>query len=363
MDRQVTVLSRHGIRNTLSININLLKNNNGDITGALETFHLAEEMNPNLFNEPGKLLGLVGNSPAMRKLFATLSDLAASRANVLICGESGTGKELVAKAIHTCSDRKEADLIYVNCSAIPENLIESEFFGYKQGAFTGAVKDKPGFLDMADQGTLFLDEVGELPPSLQVKLLRVMEGYGYTPVGATKVKKPNFRIIAATHRDLKALTEQGLMRHDFLYRIHVIPVHLPPLRERKEDISLLVDHFLEQYAPEKLPPITPGIIKALQSYEWPGNVRELQNTIHRFVSLKKLDFLNVDCAYPLEQKAIYESHSQKETALTEIMERYEREILEAKLAQFKWHKSKAAEALKIDRKTLFNKMKKYDLAP
>lgn len=305
---------------------------------------------------------IIGKSKPMQEVYETIINAAASDAGVIIYGESGTGKELVAKAIHENSDRKSKKLVYVNCSAIPENLIESEFFGYMKGAFTGADKDKHGFLDIADSGTLFLDEIGEIPLNMQVKLLRAIEGSGYTPVGSTEVKIPDIRIIAATNRDLKDLARQGLMRQDFLYRIHIIPIHLPPLQERKEDIPLLVDHFLGQYDQEKIPPITPWITKALQNYDWPGNVRELQNTIHRFITLKKLDFLGIDFADTVEEEELDGiNFEQEEITFTEIVDRYEKKVLAKTLEKYNWHKTKVAAALKIDRKTLFNKMKKYNL--
>ena len=305
---------------------------------------------------------IIGKSKPMQEVYETVINAAASDAGVIIYGESGTGKELVAKAIHENSDRQNKKLVYVNCGAIPENLIESEFFGYKKGAFTGADKEKHGFLDIAAGGTLFLDEIGEIPLNMQVKLLRAIEGSGYTPVGSTEVKTPDIRIIAATNRDLKDLARKGLMRQDFLYRIHIIPIHLPPLQERKEDIPLLVDHFLGQYDQEKIPPVTPRITKALQNYDWPGNVRELQNTIHRFITLKKLDFMGIDFADQVEREELDGiNFEQEEITFAEIVDRYEKKVLAKMLEKYNWHKTKVAAALKIDRKTLFNKMKKYNL--
>lgn len=307
---------------------------------------------------------IIGKSKPMQEVYETIINAAASDAGVIIYGESGTGKELVAKAIHKNSDRQNKNLVYVNCSAIPENLIESEFFGYTKGAFTGAAKDKHGFLDIADGGTLFLDEIGEIPLNMQVKLLRAIEGGGYTPVGSTEVKIPDIRIIAATNRDLKDLARQGLMRQDFLYRIHIIPVHVPPLQKRKEDIPLLVDHFLSRYDQAKIPPVTPRMTKALQDYDWPGNVRELQNTIQRFITLKKLDFMGTDFTYQAEQEELEGINLEsEEITLAEMVDRYEKKVLVKMLEKYNWHKTKVATTFKIDRKTLFNKMKKYNLAP
>ena len=189
------------------------------------------------------------------------------------------------------SSRKSGSFVPVNCGAIPETLMESEFFGHRKGAFTGAVIDKHGFLDLADGGTLFLDELGEIGQSMQVKLLRAIDGGGFTPIGGSQVKTPDLRIIAATNRDVAEQVRKGVIREDFFYRIHVIPIHLPSLRERKEDIPLLVEHFVEKFGKGKnLPPLTPRIMEALRAHDWPGNVRELQNTVFRYLTLKKLDF-------------------------------------------------------------------------
>lgn len=308
-----------------------------------------------------KFGSIIGKSRPMQEVYESIISASASDAGVIIYGESGTGKELVAREIHNNSDRKDKKLIYVNCGAIPENLIESEFFGYRKGAFTGATKDKHGFFDIAEGGTLFLDEIGEIPLNMQVKLLRAIEGKGYTPVGSTISKKTDIRIIAATNRDLKALVRKGLMRQDFFYRIQIIPVYLPPLRERKEDIPLLLDHFFEQYEKKDIPPITARIKEAMQSYDWPGNVRELQNTIHRFVSLKKLDFIEMDSMDSIYGEELPDMDFDDSVSLTQSMETHEKKQLEKALNNHNWHKTRAAEALKIDRKTLFNKMKKYDL--
>jgi DNA-binding NtrC family response regulator len=307
-----------------------------------------------------KFGNIIGKSGPMQEVYETIINAAASDASVIIYGESGTGKELVAQAIHENSDRKDRRLIYVNCGAVPENLIESEFFGYKKGAFTGAAIDKHGYLDLAAGGILFLDEVGEIPLSMQIKLLRAVEGNGYTPVGGTEVRKPDVRIIAATNRDLKEQVRQGLMRQDFLYRIHIIPVNIPPLRDRKEDIPLLIEHFLAAYDQETIPTITPQIAKALQDYQWPGNVRELQNTLKRFVSLKKLDFMGLDLngqsGADLAEGIDIEL---RDKPLTVVLEELERLVLIKALEKFNWHQGETSKALQIGPKTLYRKMKQF----
>lgn len=310
-----------------------------------------------------KFGNIIGKSQAMQEVYETIINAAGTDASVIIYGESGTGKELIAKAIHANSERKEQQLVYVNCGAIPESLIESEFFGYKKGAFSGAVHDKHGFLDIADRGTLFLDEVGEISLNMQVKLLRAIEGNGYTPVGSTTVKQPDVRIIAATNRDLKKMVKEGGMRQDFLYRIHIIPVQLPPLRQRKGDIPLLIEHFLNRYEQNKVSPLDLHHIKAMETYDWPGNVRELENTLHRYVTLGNLDFmgdgfLQEDPPPPLLDFDL-KAHNR---SLSEIIEGVERTILLNACKQYHYHQGKTATALRVDRKTLYRKMKHLGIA-
>lgn len=301
---------------------------------------------------------IIGKSSVMQEVYETIINAAASDAAVIVYGESGTGKELIASAIHDNSDRSQEQLVYINCGAIPEDLIESEFFGYKKGAFSGAVQDKHGFFDIANHGTLFLDEVGEISLNMQVKLLRAIEGNGYTPIGSTEIKHSDIRIIAATNRDLKQQVKEGAMRQDFFYRIHIIPVHLPPLRERKEDIPLLVEHFMAGYDQEKAPLLTPHHYKALQGYDWPGNVRELQNSLNRFVTLGKLDFMGEDLGTNSADDALtgidMELHGR---SLAELVEEVERNILLQACEQHNYHQGNTASALKVDRKTLYRKMK------
>jgi PAS domain S-box-containing protein len=304
---------------------------------------------------------IVGNSAPMQEVYELILNAAATDANVIIYGESGTGKELVAKSIHENCDRKDNQLVYVNCGAIPENLVESEFFGYKKGAFTGASKDKHGYLDLAAGGTLFLDEVGDIPMNLQIKLLRAIEGGGYTPVGGSELKKPDVRIIAATNRDLKEAVRQGLIRPDFLYRIHVIPIHLPPLCKRRDDIPLLIEHFLSRYNPETVPPLTPNIINALKKYNWPGNVRELHNTLKRWVTLKKLDFMEFDIGRAPEEDVVENVAFSENISLSDAIEALEIRLISKRLEENHWHKGDTANALRIDPKTLTRKIKQYNI--
>jgi two-component system response regulator AtoC len=235
---------------------------------------------------------IVGQSPEMQKVYELIHKVARSRATVLIRGESGTGKELVAKAIHESSDRAGGPFIAVSCAALPETLLESELFGHEKNAFTGATSQKPGRFELAHKGTLFLDEIAEVPPAIQVKLLRVLQNREFERLGGTRTIKVDVRLIAATNKDLEQMVKQGTFREDLYYRLHVIQIYLPPLRERKEDIPLLVDHFLQRYNAEngkQLKSASQEAMQMLMNYHWPGNVRELENAIERAVVLAEPD--------------------------------------------------------------------------
>lgn len=318
---------------------------------------------PSYTNIPVDSNKIIGKSMAMREIFEQISTAATTSANIIIYGESGTGKELIANAIHNISNRCESEFVAVNCGAISEQLVESEFFGYKKGAFTGADIDKPGFLDRANRGTLFLDEVGEVSINIQVKLLRTIEGYGFSPVGSAETKKTDMRIIAATNRNLMALVKKGLMRDDFFYRIHIVPIHIPPLRNRKEDILPLADHFLEVNSKQGEKPVLPaGDIEKLLAYNWPGNVRELQNVMLRYVALRKLDLLGETSHEKNFPGEIIEQHQAQGLDLRLNVAIFEKQhILEA-LGTYQWNRNEVATALNISRKTLFRKMKAYGLS-
>lgn len=310
-----------------------------------------------------KFGNIVGKSRAMQDVYELILRSSATDVNVIIYGESGTGKELVAKAIHDMSERKNRVFVPVNGGAIPETLMESEFFGYKKGAFTGATSDKHGYLDLADGGTLFLDELGEITSNIQAKLLRAIEGGGYMAVGSTEVKYPHVRIIGATSKNLQDLVKKGLMREDFYYRIHIIPIYLPPLRERKGDIPLLIDHFMEAYDyKEKAPPISGDVLEVMLHYDWPGNVRELQNTLHRYVTLKKLDLLGLPLRASVRSKNVqFDKSIRKDESLREAVGDFEKEYILKTLEANQWHRDKAASSLRIGRKTLFRKMINHGL--
>lgn len=306
---------------------------------------------------------IVGQSFGMQEIYNLIMEVAASDAGVIIYGESGTGKELVANAIHNLGKNKHRPFVPVNCGGIPETLVESEFFGFKKGAFTGAAIDKSGFLEVADKGTLFLDEIGELNVNMQVKLLRALDGDGFTPLGGRTLIKPDIRIISATNRDLEALVQTGRMRSDFFFRINVVPIHLPPLRKRREDIPLLIYHFLRRFCKDRhLPHIPPRIMNALEDYDWPGNVRELQNVIHRYVALKRLDVFEPFVAKELESPPETLSFPDPNmTRLQDAMAEHEKQILSLYLKKYHYKHGKIASALGINRKTLYYKIKKHGL--
>ena len=267
----------------------------------------------------------------------------------------------MARAVHKLSRRAAKPFVPVNSSAIPVNLLESEFFGYQKGAFTGATADKHGYLDRADGGTLFLDEVGDLDVGLQAKFLRAIEGGGYSPVGGTVIKHSDFRIISATHKNLLSQIKNGEMREDFFYRIHFIPITLPPLRDRKEDIPLLVEHFLRVYSQASELRQLPGdVMNALMNYDYPGNVRELQNVIQRYLAVKTVDFL-----YEGQYSPVAPSPETLKTAdargvkLQDNISSLEKDMILNALRTHGHNKSRAAEALGISRKTLTRKLKMF----
>lgn len=298
---------------------------------------------------------IIGKSQVMQEIYDLIAKAADTDVNVVIYGESGTGKDLIAQTIHDLSHRRKKAFVPVNCGSIQETVFEREFFGHRKGAFTGALRDLPGFFDAAHNGTLFLDEVGELNLAMQVKLLRAIESKGYTPVGAQTVKQADVRIVAATNRNLQEQVKQGLMRQDFFYRINVIPISVPPLRERREDLPLLIEHFLRVENSDASPATIPGnILEALYAYDWPGNIRQLQNVLLRYVTLNRLDF-------GLEESPPSAPGNAAGQGLWQAVEVFEKQkILEA-LAQNHGHKTNTAEMLHIPIQTLRRKIIQYGL--
>jgi len=315
-----------------------------------------------------KFCNIIGKCQKMQEVYDIIIRAAASADSVVIHGESGVGKELVAKAIHDISQRKNAPFLPVNCGAISESLLENEFFGHVKGAFTGAHNDKKGFLSHVQGGTLFLDEVGELSLNMQVKLLRAIEGGGYSPVGSNEVLYSDFRIVAASNQNLWEEVKKGRLRSDFFYRLYVIPIDIPPLRERKEDLALLADYFFSQMESTLHFDALPGKdIKALYNYHWPGNVRELQNVLRRYITFNSLDFMALpDIDPPVippqsPSGAIAVSDSTAALPLTDAASRFEKQLILSALNHCRWHREKAAEKLGISRRTLYRKMMSHGL--
>lgn len=317
-----------------------------------------------------KFKNLIGDSEVMQQSFQFIEKIAATNSTVMICGESGTGKELVARAIHYNSDRKNEPMVPVNCGAIPEDLLESELFGYEKGAFTGALKTRIGRFELANGGTVFLDEIGDMSPALQVKILRVLQEHEFERLGGVKSIKVDIRVIAATHRDLEKAVKQGTFREDLYYRLNVIPFILPPLRERGSDIPLLANHFIGKFNIEKkqnINGISPEALKCLTRYHWPGNVRELENLMERLVILKGKGvieqedlpekLLGAEWSNAVPSMDIPDSGISFNTAVSE----FERELILRALKKTNWIKNRAAKLLQLKRTTLVEKIKKIQL--
>jgi two-component system NtrC family response regulator len=309
---------------------------------------------------------MIAGSRAMRAVTETAARVAPSDTTVLLEGESGTGKELLAKAIHVHSSRARGPLVAVNCAAIPENLLESELFGHRRGAFTGAVSDKKGKFETAEGGTFFLDEVGELPLHLQVKILRVLQEREIDKVGEPKPIKVDIRVIAATNRDLEKMVADGTFREDLYYRLAVVPIRVPPLRERLDDIPLLVDHFLSAHS-ERLgrprPPVDKAVYSALNAYPWPGNIRELENVIERALVLDRDGALALD-DLPERLRGSEQRIGNLRIELPDegiALEDVERDLLLAALEKHEWNQTRAAAYLHITRSTLLYRVQKFGL--
>src|ERR671924_317797 len=310
-----------------------------------------------------KFQNVIGKSKKMQELFELIESVAASEANILIQGENGTGKELIANAIHYNSKRAKGPFIKINCAAIPKDLIESELFGYKKGAFTGAISDKIGLLEAASGGSLMLDEIGEMPPFLQTKLLRVLQEREYRPVGSDRIIKVDFRLICATNIDLDTALRDGRLREDLYFRINTITVRVPPLRERTEDIPLLCTHFIEKFNEryrKAVKGISPAAYRLLIRNRWPGNVRELENALERSVLVAKASEITV--------AALPESIREESSSATDFVIPPHRTLAEIEkmailqtLQRTNWNKQEAAQILGLYRPTLYSKMKKHDI--
>ena len=311
---------------------------------------------------------IVGLSSAMKEIFAAVRKVAETNSSVYIYGESGTGKELIARAIHRESARRDGPFIKVNCSALPEGLLESELFGHEKGAFTGAIRERKGRFELAHQGTLFLDEIADIPPSVQVKLLRVLQEKEIERVGGEKTIHVDVRIISATNRDLGPLVAKGEFREDLYYRLHIIPITVPPLRQRKEDIAPLVHHFIRSISAEIGKPvqsIADNALAMLHEYEWPGNIRELENMLERAIVLCDKDILGIE-EFPLDRRAMplagpLASPPLGSISLDDALAQLERSMIERALEEARGVKTRTAELLGIKTSALYYKLEKYGL--
>jgi len=298
---------------------------------------------------------LIGNSVAMKNVLREIESVAQTNSSVIITGESGTGKELVARAIHANSPRKFFPFVSVHCGALTESLLESELFGHEKGAFTGAMYNRKGRFEMADSGSIFLDEIATISTKMQVELLRVLESKTFMRVGGNKEISSDFRVICATNKDLKSMVEKGTFREDLFYRLNVVNIQIPPLRDRKDDIPLLVTYFIKKYCTSMNKPtaaIDPAALKRLQEFNFPGNIRELENMIERAIVVgngKRIALKDL----PLEKSFVSSS--------TESLDDFEKAFVLQILNKYNWNISRTAKALKVDRVTLYNKIKKYDL--
>lgn len=360
------IVNADGRRIPISISTAVLRDKKGRIIGGAETFRdlsLVEELRKELEGR-FEIGDIVSRSAAMRRLFEILPQVAASESNVLICGETGTGKELAARAIHSMSRRRKKPFVAVNCGALPDTLLESELFGYKAGAFTGAGRDKPGRFAMAEGGTLFLDEIGDISPALQVRLLRVLEEKTYEMLGGTQTMRADTRIVAATNRDLPGLIKKGAFREDLFYRLNVVRLELPPLRKRKEDIPILVERFVGRFnrlQGKSVSGVSPEVMSLLMEHDYPGNVRELENLVEHAFVLCKGERIEIG-DMPAEFMGRFSRPPPAGGMKSTMREMSARAITEA-LQRHGYNRLAAARELGIHKSTLFRKIKSLGLAP
>ncbi|HIE28502.1 TPA: PAS domain-containing protein [Candidatus Poribacteria bacterium] len=362
INHEVNILDKEGRRIPISISTAVLKDDSGNLIGGVETFRdlsqieaLKKELNKQYTFED-----IVSKNHKIQQIFSILPDIAESDSTVLIQGPNGSGKELFARAIHNLSSRRDSPYVAVNCGALPDTLLESEFFGYVKGAFTDARADKPGRFARAEGGTLFLDEIGDISPAFAVKLMRVLEEKEYEPLGATKAVKADVRIIAATNKDLQSLVESGAFREDLYYRLNVVKIELPALRERREDIPLLIDHFVDQFnikMGRNIAGVSDEVLSALMKYDFPGNIRELENIIEYAFVLCKGNFIELE-HLPKDLSDTTQNHSKP---IARPLEDAEAETIRKILKKHDGNRLKTARELGIDRTTLWRKMKKYGL--
>lgn len=360
VNKSCFIVNSDGKRIPVSISTAVLRDADGSMIGGAETFRDLSEVEAlrQELSERQKIGGLVSRSMSMKKLFDLLPTIAQSESTVLINGETGTGKELLAKAIHGISKRADKPFVAVNCGALPDTLLESELFGYKKGAFTGASADKPGRFAIAQGGTLFLDEIGDISHALQVKLLRVIQERAYEPLGSNKPVTADVRIIAATNRNLPEMVKAGTFREDLFYRINVIRLELPPLRKRKDDIPLLIEHFIAIFNRQQhknVSGITAPALEMLMSHDWPGNVRELENVIERaFVVCAEG---KIAITHLPEEVTCRQGTYQPSGTIDSAVRHTEHQVILKALQKHDFNRSATADALGIHRSTFYRKLK------
>jgi PAS domain S-box-containing protein len=362
IDRRVYIVRADGRRVPISVSTALLKDGSGEIVGGVETFRdlsVEEELRRELRNTYS-FEEMISKSAAMQRIFDLLPDVAESGSTVLIRGESGTGKELLARAIHNLSPRKDGPLVVVNCGALPDTLLETELFGHRAGAFTGAVRDRAGRFAVASGGSIFLDEIGDVSPALQSRLLRVLQDGTFERLGSTRTERADVRVIAATNRDLEAAVEEGTFRGDLYYRLNVIGLELPPLRERRQDIPLLVDHFIERFSrlrSKEIRGIGDDALEALMNYDYPGNIRELENAIeHAFVMCRRG---TIHARHLPERLRPGPDPAAEAESLEELEKRFLLDLLE----RHAWNRAATARALGVHKTTLWRRMKRLRIKP
>jgi PAS domain S-box-containing protein len=369
VNQPIFIVNSKGVRIPVSISTAILKDKKGKVIGGVETFRdlsVIEELRKELNNQHS-FLDIISKNKDMKRLFGMLEIISESDTTILLEGESGTGKELFARAIHSLSHRKKGPMITVNCGALPDTLLESELFGYKAGAFTDAKKDKPGRLAMAENGTLFLDEIGDISQLLQVRLLRVLQDKVYEPLGSTKSERANVRIVATTNKNLERLVNKGLFRDDLYYRINVIKLVLPPLRNRKEDIPLLIEKFINKYSKlcgKEIYGLSPEAMNTLMAYNFPGNIRELENIIEYATVVCKNSLIKIQ---NLPENLLRAPDSKNNTVIKETREKVfsietmEKNIILETLKKNNWHRKATAAQMGIHPSTLWRKIKRLNL--
>lgn len=368
--RQGKMIMRDGVMLPIRANYMVLRNEKAAVVGGLVTFHdltLVHQLKQAM-RDRYTFQDMIGKGPAMQKIFEMVNVVSATDATILIEGATGTGKDLLAKVIHSISPRSSRPLVKVNCAAIPDNLLESEMFGYVKGAFTGAERDKPGRFQEADNGTIFLDEIGDLPLPLQAKLLRVLEDKEFYRLGSHRTVKVNIRIISASNRSLEKLVASGLFREDLFYRLNVFRIRLPELKDRRTDLPILIDHILRRLCAAKdvrPPGMSERVMEILLNYNYPGNVRELENILEHALIVSQEDAIQTNHLpeYLQQRDAHRKSLPDDNGRYAATADSGERDSILAMLRRHNWHRVKTARSLGMDRTTLWRKMKKYRLEP